>query len=161
MDDPGHDLGPVISEKQMIMILGHVETAKTQGAYILAGGMRAGDQGWFVPPKIVGGVRDDMTIAQEEVFGPVLSVLTVKDDAEALHRANNTPYGLAAGLWSQDVTRVRRMADALQAGTVWVNCWGETDAASPFGGVKLSGYGREMGRDAISLYSQTKSVWIA
>jgi len=161
MDDPGHDLGPVISEKQMRMILGHVETAKTQGAYILAGGMRAGDQGWFVPPTIVGGVRDDMTIAQEEVFGPVLSVLTVKDDAEALHRANNTPYGLAAGLWSQDVTRVRRMADALQAGTVWVNCWGETDAASPFGGVKLSGYGREMDRDAISLYSQTKSVWIA
>jgi acyl-CoA reductase-like NAD-dependent aldehyde dehydrogenase len=161
MDDPGHDLGPVISEKQMHMILGHVETAKTQGADILAGGMRAGDQGWFVPPTIVGGVRDDMTIAQEEVFGPVLSVLTFKDDAEALHRANNTPYGLAAGLWSQDVTRVRRMADALQAGTVWVNCWGETDAASPFGGVKQSGYGREMGRDAISLYSQTKSVWIA
>jgi acyl-CoA reductase-like NAD-dependent aldehyde dehydrogenase len=161
MDDPGHDLGPVISEKQMHMILGHVETAKTQGADILAGGMRAGDQGWFVPPTIVGGVRDDMTIAQEEVFGPVLSVLTFKDDAEALHRANNTPYGLAAGLWSQDVTRVRRMADALQAGTVWVNCWGETDAASPFGGVKQSEYGREMGRDAISLYSQTKSVWIA
>ncbi len=161
MDDPGHDLGPVISEKQMHMILGHVETAKTQGADILAGGMRAGDQGWFVPPTIVGGVRDDMTIAQEEVFGPVLSVLTFKDDGEALHRANNTPYGLAAGLWSQDVTRVRRMADALQAGTVWVNCWGETDAASPFGGVKQSGYGREMGRDAISLYSQTKSVWIA
>jgi len=161
MEDPGNDLGPVISEKQMSMILGYVDTAQSQGASILAGGARTGEKGWFVSPTIVGDVRDDMTIAQEEVFGPVLSVLTFKDDAEALRRANNTPYGLAAGLWSQDVTRVRRMADALQAGTIWVNCWGETDAASPFGGVKQSGYGREMGRDAISLYSQTKSVWIA
>ena len=102
-----------------------------------------------------------MTIAQKEVFGPVLSVMKFTDDAEVLARANSSIYGLAAGLWSQDVTRVRRMADALQAGTVWVNCWGETDAASPFGGVKQSGYGREMGREAIALYSQTKSVWIA
>jgi acyl-CoA reductase-like NAD-dependent aldehyde dehydrogenase len=102
-----------------------------------------------------------MDIAREEVFGPVLSVLRFSDEADVLARANASDYGLAAGLWSQDVSRVRRMADRLHAGTVWVNCWGETDAASPFGGVKQSGYGREMGKDAIALYSQTKSVWVA
>ncbi len=161
MDHPAHDLGPVISEKQMRMILGHVDNAQAQGATCLVGGARAGDRGWFIPPTIIGDVTDDMTIAREEVFGPVLSVLKFADDAEVLARANSSDYGLAAGLWSQDITRVRRMADALQAGTVWVNCWGETDAASPFGGVKQSGYGREMGRDAIALYSETKSVWIA
>jgi acyl-CoA reductase-like NAD-dependent aldehyde dehydrogenase len=91
----------------------------------------------------------------------VLSVLRFSDEADVLARANASDYGLAAGLWSQDVSRVRRMADGLHAGTVWVNCWGETDAASPFGGVKQSGYGREMGKDAIALYSQTKSVWVA
>jgi len=94
------------------------------------------------------------------VFGPVLSILKFDKDADVLARANASVYGLAAGFWSQDVTRVRRFTDGLEAGTVWVNCWGETDAASPFGGVKHSGYGREMGKDAIALYSQTKSVWV-
>lgn len=161
LDDPGHDLGPVISENQMNMILGHVDKSVKDGASIRTGGARMKGDGWFIPPTIIGDVDDSMKIAQEEVFGPVLSVLKFTDDADVLTRANNTVYGLAAGLWSQDVTRVRRMADALQAGTIWVNCWGETDAASPFGGVKQSGYGREMGREAISLYSQTKSIWIA
>lgn len=160
MDDPGHDLGPVISEKQMDIILGYVERAKEQGAQILAGGARAGDTGWFIRPTVLS-ATDDMEIAQKEVFGPVLSMLKFSDEDDVLARANASEYGLAAGLWSQDVSRVRRMADRLQAGTVWVNCWGETDAASPFGGVKQSGYGREMGKDAIALYSQTKSVWVA
>ncbi len=159
--DPGHDLGPVISEKQMSKILGFVDGSQTQGAHVLAGGARAGSDGWFVQPTLVGDVTDDMTIAREEVFGPVLSILTFTDETDVLARANDTEYGLAAGLWSQDITRVRRMADRLQAGTIWVNCWGETDAASPFGGYKKSGYGREMGKDAIALYSQTKSVWVA
>ena len=101
-----------------------------------------------------------MTVAREEVFGPVLSVLKFDGDPDVLARANASVYGLAAGFWSQDVTRVRRFTDGLEAGTVWVNCWGENDAASPFGGVKHSGYGREMGKDAIALYSQTKSVWV-
>lgn len=161
LDDPGHDLGPVISQNQMSKILGFVEGSRADGASVVTGGARDGDAGWFIPPTIVTNVADDMTIAREEVFGPVLSVLRFEDDADVLKRANDTPYGLAAGLWSQDVTRVRRMADKLQAGTIWVNCWGETDAASPFGGVKQSGYGREMGREAIALYSQTKSVWVA
>ena len=161
LEDPGHDLGPVISENQMNMILGHIDHSIKEGASIRAGGARMKGDGWFIPPTIIGDVDDDMKIAQEEVFGPVLVLLKFTDDEDVLARANNTLYGLAAGLWSQDVTRVRRMADRLQAGTIWVNCWGETDAASPFGGVKQSGYGREMGRDAISLYSQTKSIWIA
>ena len=116
--------------------------------------------GWFVPPTILTEVRVDMRVAQEEAFGPLLSVLRFTDEADVLARANASAYGLAAGLWSKDVTRVRRMAERLQAGTVGVNCWGETDAASPFGGIKQSGYGREMGRDALALYSQTKSVWV-
>lgn len=161
LDDPGHDLGPVISEVQMSKILGFIEGSRTEGASVVTGGARSGDAGWFIPPTIVTNVSDDMTIAREEVFGPVLSVLRFEDDEDVLVRANDTPYGLAAGLWSQNVTRVRRMADRLQAGTIWVNCWGETDAASPFGGVKQSGYGREMGREALALYSQTKSVWLA
>lgn len=161
LDDPGHDLGPVISENQMSKILGFIEGSRKEGASVVTGGARSGVDGWFIPPTIVTDVADNMTIAREEIFGPVLSVLTFDDDDDVITRANNTPYGLAAGLWSQDVTRVRRMADRLQAGTVWVNCWGETDAASPFGGVKQSGYGREMGREAIALYSQTKSVWLA
>ncbi|WP_299957532.1 aldehyde dehydrogenase family protein [uncultured Roseobacter sp.] len=158
--EPGHDLGPVISKKQRNMILGNVETSQQQGATVQIGGARAQGEGWFIPPTLITGVEDRMTIAREEVFGPVLSILKFTDDADVLARANRSDYGLAAGLWSQDVTRVRRFADALQAGTVWVNCWGETDAASPFGGVKQSGYGREMGKDAIALYSQTKSVWV-
>jgi acyl-CoA reductase-like NAD-dependent aldehyde dehydrogenase len=160
LDDPGYDLGPVISERQMRMILGHVDRAQAQGAQVLAGGARAGDAGWFIRPTVLS-ASDGMDIARQEVFGPVLSVLRFSDEADVLARANASDYGLAAGLWSQDVSRVRRMADRLHAGTVWVNCWGETDAASPFGGVKQSGYGREMGKDAIALYSQTKSVWVA
>ena len=161
LDQPGHDLGPVISEKQMNMILGHLENGRQSGTEMLIGGSRAGSEGWFIQPTIVDKADDSMPIAREEIFGPVLTLMRFDEDEDVLTRANATPYGLAAGLWSQDVTRVRRMADALQAGTVWVNCWGETDAASPFGGMKWSGYGREMGKDAIDLYSQTKSVWLA
>ncbi len=161
MDDPGHDLGPVISEGQMGKVLGYLDGSRTAGASVVTGGARMAGDGWFIPPSVVTDVTDDMAIAREEVFGPVIAVLPFDDEADVLTRANATPYGLAAGLWSRDVSRVRRMADRLQAGTVWVNCWGETDAASPFGGIKQSGYGREMGRDAIALYSQIKSIWVA
>lgn len=160
-DNPGHNLGPVINERQMQKILGYVEGARREGATVLTGGARFGNEGWFIRPTIVDEVEDKMTIAREEVFGPVLTLHRFRDEADVLSRVNATPYGLAAGLWTQDTTRARRMADALEAGTVWVNCWGETDAASPFGGMKQSGYGREMGKNAIELYSQTKSVWLA
>lgn len=161
MDDPAPDLGPVISRGQMEMILGYVEGGRKAGAEIATGGARIGDRGWFIPPTILTGVTDTMKIAREEVFGPVLSVLSFEGEDDVLARANNSEFGLAAGLWSNNVSRVRRMADRLKAGTIWANCWGETDAASPFGGIKQSGYGREMGREAIALYSQTKSIWVA
>ncbi len=161
LDAPGHDLGPLVSRRQMEKVLGYIDGGLAAGARAAAGGARMPRPGWFVPPTILTGVTDAMAVAREEAFGPLVTVLPFDDDAEALARANATPYGLAAGLWTRDVTRARRMAERLQAGTVWINCWGETDAAVPFGGVRQSGYGREMGREALSLYSQTKAVWLA
>jgi acyl-CoA reductase-like NAD-dependent aldehyde dehydrogenase len=145
----------------MDKVLGYIEGGRSAGAVAATGGARLGRPGWFVPPTILTGVSDAMAVAREEAFGPLLAVQAFEEEAEALDRANATPYGLAAGLWTRDLGRARRMAERLRAGTVWVNCWGETDAAVPFGGIRQSGYGREMGREALSLYTQTKAVWIA
>ena len=161
MAEPAHDLGPVISEHQLATVSGYIASGLGEGAQCVAGGGRLGADGFFMKPTILTDVTDGMRIAREEIFGPVLGVLTFDDDEDALSRANDTIYGLAAGLWTQNVTRARRAAAKLNAGTIWINCWGETDAASPFGGMKQSGYGREMGREGIALYSQTKSVWQA
>ncbi len=160
MDANPHDLGPVISRPQMDKVLGYIAAGQAQGAEVVAGGAQHGEDGYFVAPTVLQSVTDDMTIAREEIFGPVLSVLEFDDEDEVIARANDTDFGLAAGGWTQDVSRVMRLADRLQAGTLWLNTWGDTDAASPFGGMKQSGYGREMGAEAISLYSQTKSVWL-
>ena len=111
-------------------------------------------------PTVLQSVTDDMTVAREEIFGPVLCVLDFDDEDEVIARANDTEYGLAAGAWTSDLSRAMRVMDGLKAGTIWMNTWGDTDPASPFGGMKQSGYGREMGEEAIALYSQTKSVWI-
>ena len=160
MDSKPHDLGPVISRPQMEKVLGYIEAGRAQGAEVIAGGAQQGEDGYFVAPTVLQSVTDDMTIAREEIFGPVLSVLDFDDEDEVIARANDTEFGLAAGGWTQDVSRTMRLANKLQAGTLWLNTWGDTDAASPFGGMKQSGYGREMGAEAISLYSQTKSVWL-
>lgn len=160
MDSESHDLGPVISQQQMDKVLSYVGQGQAEGAQCVAGGKRVRNAGYFVAPTVLDGVTDTMSVAREEIFGPVMAVLSFDDEAEVLARANNTDFGLAAGLWTNDVSRAHRMAARLQAGTIWVNTWGDTDAASPFGGMKQSGYGREMGQEAIALYSQTKSVWL-
>ncbi|MEQ9637162.1 MAG: aldehyde dehydrogenase family protein [Devosia marina] len=160
MDSESHDLGPLISQQQMDKVLSYVGQGQAEGAQCVAGGKRVRNAGYFVAPTVLDGVTDTMSVAREEIFGPVMAVLSFDDEAEVLARANNTDFGLAAGLWTNDVSRAHRMAARLQAGTIWVNTWGDTDAASPFGGMKQSGYGREMGQEAIALYSQTKSVWL-
>lgn len=155
-----HDLGPVISRPQMDKVLGYVDAGRSAGAELVAGGAQQGEAGYFVAPTILQGVQDNMRVAREEIFGPVLCVLDFDEEDEAIARANATDFGLAAGGWTRDLDRAMRLSDQLKAGTIWINTWGDTDAASPFGGMKQSGYGREMGEEAIALYSQTKSVWL-
>lgn len=140
--------------------MGYIKAGREQGADLISGGAQIGSDGYFIGPTVLQNVTDDMTIAREEIFGPVLCVLDFDDEDEAISRANDTEFGLAAGGWTQDVSRTMRLATKLQAGTLWLNTWGDTDAASPFGGMKQSGYGREMGAEAMSLYTQTKSIWL-
>lgn len=157
-------IGPIATEAQFRKILDYIEIAKTEGATCVQGGHAlAGEgfgQGQFVAPTIFTGVKNTMRIAREEVFGPVLSVIPFSDEEDALRIANDTVFGLAAGVWTQDLHRAFYMSDRLEAGTVWVNNYRATSFATPFGGYKRSGLGREGGVDAIKEYLQTKSVWI-
>jgi acyl-CoA reductase-like NAD-dependent aldehyde dehydrogenase len=162
--DKGTRMGPVISRAQMESVLGYVEAGKKQGARVAAGGRRAfevnGGKGFFVRPTVFDGVTQDMTIAREEIFGPVLAVLPFDDVADVVAQANATTYGLAAGVWTRDVGKAHRLARAVKAGTVWVNTYNLFDPALPFGGFKQSGFGRELGVEALDAYLETKSVWI-
>src|ERR1700723_4607848 len=167
MGDPLLDttqVGPLTTRPQFKKVLDYIEIAKSEGASCVLGGGKAarpecGD-GWFVEPTVFTGVKPDMRIAQEEVFGPVLSVITFDDQEEAIEIANNTQYGLAAGVWTQSIGTAFTMAERLEAGTVWVNTYRATSYLSPFGGYKRSGIGRESGLTAIREYLQEKSVWI-
>ncbi len=157
-------VGPVTTMPQYEKILGFMEIAKGEGAKVALGGGKAsrpecGD-GWFVEPTIFTGVHNEMRIAQEEVFGPVLSVIPFRDEEDAVRIGNGVLYGLAAGVWTQNMRRAITMSERLQAGTVWVNMYRAVSYTSPFGGYKRSGLGRENGQDAIYEYLQTKSVWI-
>jgi acyl-CoA reductase-like NAD-dependent aldehyde dehydrogenase len=160
--EPKRRYGPIISEAQLERVLGYIEKGREEGATVLTGGGRwATDQGgYWLEPTIFDGVSPDATIAREEIFGPVLATLTFQDEEEAVALANRTIYGLAAALWTSDVKRAHRVAARLQAGTVWVNTYHPLDTASPFGGYKQSGHGRELGRHALELYTQVKSVWV-
>ena len=155
-------MGPVVSQEQLDRVTGYIEIGKTEGAQIATGGERSsalGD-GYFIEPTVFTGVRNDMRIAQEEIFGPVAAVIEVSDIDEAIAVANDTIYGLAASVWTSDVSKAHTVARGIKAGTVWVNSHGLIDPSISFGGYKQSGFGRELGKHSLETYTQTKSVWV-
>ena len=150
--------GPQIDADQFHKIMDYIDRGKRAGAKCLTGGERSGDTGFFVEPTVFDDVTDDMDIATDEIFGPVLSVLPFRDIEEVIERSNKTFYGLAAAVWTRDVAKAHRIAGAVRAGTVWVNCYDVFDAAAPFGGFKMSGTGRELGAAALENYTELKTV---
>ena len=161
--DPKTRLGAIVSQEQMQNVLGYIEAGKKEGAQIVAGGNRAmvgGDKGFFIEPTIFTGVKNEMKIAQEEIFGPVLATLGFDDVDEVVELANNSPYGLAAAVWTRDINRANQVSRRLRAGLVWINTYGPMDASMPFGGHKSSGFGRELGMHAIEHYTELKTIWL-
>jgi aldehyde dehydrogenase (NAD+) len=162
--DPKTRLGAIVSQEQMQTVLGYIEAGKREGAKLVTGGNRVavdGGKGFFIEPTIFGEVRNDMTIAQEEIFGPVLATLSFNEMEEAIALANQTPYGLAAAVWTRDVKKAHNVSRQLRAGTVWINTYGLMDASLPFGGFKQSGFGRELGIHALEHYTELKTVWLS
>ena len=139
----------------------YIDLGKKEGAECLSGGKRFGQQGYFIEPTMFGNVRDEMSIAKDEIFGPVLSVLKFKDVNEIVDRANNTMFGLAAAVWTRDISKAHHLAAKIKAGTVWINCYDVFDAAAPFGGFKMSGLGRELGERGLDAYTETKTVTVS
>ncbi len=150
--------GPQVSEEQFDRVMGYIESGKKEGAEMRCGGTRVGERGYFISPTVFDNVKDDMTIAQEEIFGPVMSVMPFKDINEAVERSNRTTYGLAAAVWTKDIQKALKISNGVRAGTVWVNCYDVFDAAAPFGGFKRSGIGRELGEYALQNYTEVKTV---
>jgi aldehyde dehydrogenase (NAD+) len=152
--------GPQVDKDQFDKVLSYVEAGKREGAKLICGGSRAGGKGYFVEPTVFADVKDDMKIAREEIFGPVMAVIKFRDIDEVVSRANNTNYGLAAAVWTRDIEKAHAIANRVRAGTVWVNCYDVFDAAAPFGGYKESGIGRELGEYGLSNYLEVKTVTI-
>jgi aldehyde dehydrogenase (NAD+) len=152
--------GPQVSQEQFDRVMGFIQSGQKEGAKLLTGGQRVGDKGFFIEPTVFDGVKDEMKIAREEIFGPVMNILTFKNADEVIRRGNNTFYGLAAAVWTKDISKAHRLANGLRAGTVWVNCYDVFDAAAPFGGYKMSGQGRELGEYALELYTEVKTVYV-
>ncbi len=159
--NPKTQMGAQVSKEQFDKILGYIAAGKKDGATCVTGGAPGASRGYFVKPTIFDNVTDSMRIAQEEIFGPVVSTLTFSSEEEIAQRANQTIYGLSAGIWTRDIGKAHRLAKEIKAGTIWMNCYNCFDAASPFGGFKQSGFGRELGKHALELYTQIKSVWVA
>lgn len=156
------NLGPIISARQMERVLDYIRIGREEGAEVVAGGAREGQRGYFVQPTVFADVRHEMRVAREEIFGPVLSVLAFDDEEEAVALANGTDYSLAAAVWTRDIDRAQRMSARLDAGTVWINTYGPTDARLPWGGMGgQSGIGRDLGRAALDNYTEQKVVWLS
>ncbi len=158
--DKKTEQGPQVDQEQFNKVMGYIESGKSDKANLVAGGNRVGDKGYFIEPTVFADVKDDMKIAQEEIFGPVMSILKFKDMSEVIERANKSLYGLAAAVWTQDITKAHAIADGVRAGTVWVNCYDVFDAAAPFGGFKQSGIGRELGEYGLANYTEVKTVTV-
>ena len=159
-EDTGTQMGAQVSKEQFDKILGYIETGKQEGAKLVTGGERCGERGYFIKPTIFDAVDNNMRIAKEEIFGPVVSAITFEDVDEVVRQGNLSVYGLAAAVWTKDIKKAHRLARDLKAGTIWINTYNAFDAASPFGGFKQSGFGRELGVHALELYTHVKSVWI-
>jgi aldehyde dehydrogenase (NAD+) len=162
--DPETQIGPIVSRPQFERVCGYLDLGPREGAQVALGGsaLKEGDfaRGFYVPPTVFGSARDEMRITREEIFGPVACVLPFDDFDEVIRRANDTPFGLAAAVWTRDITRAHRAVKRLKAGTVWVNHYGAMDPGVPFGGFKMSGFGREGGMEHLESYLNTKGVWI-
>ncbi len=156
--DPKIHQGPQVSQEQFDRVMSYIEAGKKDGAKMRCGGNRVGDRGYFIQPTVFDNVSDDMRIAREEIFGPVMSVLPFNDIDEVVQRANRTIYGLAAAVWTKDVEKAMRVSNGVRAGTVWVNCYDVFDSAAPFGGFKQSGIGRELGEYGLNNYTEVKTV---
>ena len=158
--DPGTEMGPLVSAEQFQRVNSYLESGRSQGAKTVVGGQRAGSKGYFVEPTVLVDVKPDMKVVKEEIFGPVVVAMPISDMSEVQAAANDTNYGLAAGIWTNDIAKAHTLASQLRAGTVWINCYNIFDAALPFGGYKESGWGREMGHDVLELYTETKAVCV-
>jgi len=156
--DASTDMGPLVSEEQLKRVCGYLDSGFSQGAKAVAGGHKASDKGYFVEPTVLVNTNEDMKVVQEEIFGPVVTAMPFTEPEEIVVRANDNVYGLAAGVWTNDIGKAHRTAEHLKAGTVWINCYNIFDAALPFGGYKQSGWGREMGHEVLNNYTQTKAV---
>ncbi len=158
--DPKTEQGPQVDNTQFDKVMGYIDSGRREGAKLVCGGERVGDRGYFIQPTVFADVQDDMTIAREEIFGPVMSVIPFKNLEEVVERANCTTYGLAAAVWTRDIKKALAVSNSVRAGTVWVNCYNVLDSRAPFGGFKQSGIGRELGEYGLQQYTEVKTVTV-
>jgi phenylacetaldehyde dehydrogenase len=156
--DADTQMGPLVSDEQLRRVTGYLESGRNEGANALTGGARHGERGYFVQPTVLTNTQPDMKVVREEIFGPVVVAAPFQSIDDIARTANDTPYGLGAGIWTKDISKAHALAKKIRAGTVWINCYNIFDAALPFGGYKQSGWGREMGHEALEAYTEVKAV---